>query len=134
MWKSGLAKSETGIAAYAVARAVTAENLRRGLTIVVDAVNPVEAARDMWRSLAAEHDVPLAFIEVKCADEAVHKRRIEARVRGIAGMSEVSWARVLERRQEYEPWSQARLQLDSSNKDAPALIQEALQHLDSADS
>jgi|GEM_PF-1486698 len=131
MWESGLKKLETGIAAYAVARAITAENLKRGLTVIVDAVNPVEAARDMWRTLSAEKNVPLAFIEVQCADEAVHRSRIEARVRNITGMSEVKWTKVLERRREYEPWNQERLKLDSSHQNASALIRSALKHLNS---
>ncbi|MEM7639007.1 MAG: AAA family ATPase [Pseudomonadota bacterium] len=134
MWESGLSRSETGITAYSVARAMAAENLKLGRTVVIDAVNPVEAARNMWRTLSAECRVPLIFIEALCADEAVHQSRIEARIRNITGMSEVRWDRVVERRQEYEPWTQTRLQLDTSKEAASELIQTALAYLESAHS
>ncbi|MEL6415189.1 MAG: AAA family ATPase, partial [Pseudomonadota bacterium] len=52
MWRSGLTPSDTGIAAYRVAEAVAAENLKQGLSVIIDAVNPIEDARAMWQALA----------------------------------------------------------------------------------
>jgi predicted kinase len=118
MWRSGLAKQSTGIAAYDVAIALADEHLRLGHSVIVDAVNPVEAPRAAWRNLAAKYRADLKIIECVCADEAVRRRRIEARVRNIAGMPEVTWARALDRRSEYEGWTDARLILDTSI-DAP---------------
>lgn len=118
MRQSGLAKHSTGIAAYDVAIALADEHLRLGHSVIADAVNPVEAPRAAWRNLAARYRADLKIIECVCTDEAVHRRRIEARVRSIAGMPEVTWARVLERRAEYEGWTDARLVLDTST-DAP---------------
>ena len=43
MWRSGLAKAQTGIAAYDVAIALADEHLRLAHSVIVDAVNPVEA-------------------------------------------------------------------------------------------
>ncbi|WP_173508776.1 AAA family ATPase [Sinorhizobium psoraleae] len=48
MWRSDIPKYMTGIAAYEVAAAVAEENLKLGLTVIVDAVNPVEVARATW--------------------------------------------------------------------------------------
>src|SRR4030088_2247250 len=62
MWRAGLAKTETGVAA-----------------------NPVEAPRPAWRNLAAKHRVSLKIIECVCSDETMHRQRIEGRVRSIAG-------------------------------------------------
>ena len=42
------------------------------------------------------------------------RQRIEARTRNIAGMPEITWARLLQRRDEYEPWTDPRLVLDTS--------------------
>ena len=109
MWQSGLPKHSTGIAAYDVAISLADEHLRLGHSVIADAVNPVEAPRAAWRNLAAKHRAELKVIECVCTDEAVHRRRIEARIRNIAGMPEVTWARVLERRAEYEGWTDARL-------------------------
>jgi predicted kinase len=128
MWRSGLAKRSTGIAAYDVAIALADEHLRLGHSVIVDAVNPVEAPRAAWRNLAAKYRADLKIIECVCADEAVHRQRIEARVRNIAGMPEVTWARVLERRTEYEDWTDARLILDTSTDTPEELLAAALRY------
>ena len=129
MWRSGLANQSTGIAAYDVAIALSDEHLRLGHSAIIDAVNPVEAPRAAWRNLAVKHRAGLKIIECVCADEAVHRRRIEARIRNIEGMSEVTWAQVLERRAEYESWSDVRLVLDTSTGSAGQLLGEALNYL-----
>jgi predicted kinase len=129
MWRSGLAKAQTGIAAYEVAIALAEEHLRLGHSVIADAVNPVEAPRAAWRNLAAKYRADLKIIECVCADETIHRRRIEARVRDIAGMPEVTWARVLQRRAEYEPWIDARLALDTSIETPEKLLAQALDYL-----
>jgi predicted kinase len=48
MWRGGLAKAQTGIAAYDVAIALADEHLRLGHSVIADAVNPVEAPRAAW--------------------------------------------------------------------------------------
>jgi predicted kinase len=54
MLASGLPASwSTGAAAYGAGAAVAGMNLSNGATVVVDAVNDSEAARDTWRSAAA---------------------------------------------------------------------------------
>jgi predicted kinase len=129
MWRGGLLKQSTGIAAYEVAIALADEHLRLGHSVIIDAVNPVEAPRAAWRNLAVKHLADLKIIESVCADETVHRRRIEARVRNIEGMPEVTWARVLQRRAEYQPWTDARLTLDTSADTPETLIAAALNYL-----
>jgi predicted kinase len=63
MWRSGIPQSMTGIAAYHVAEAIAEENLRLGLSVIIDAVNPVDAARDGWVGLAARREVGMMFVE-----------------------------------------------------------------------
>jgi len=130
MWASGLRKEQTGMAAYAIAQALAAENLQQGLSVIIDAVNPVEAARAMWRDTAHRHAVPLTFIEVVCSDPQVHQTRVEQRVRGIPHMPEVSWADIAARRAEYETWTGPRILLDSASSDPGALIAEAMKQLE----
>jgi len=129
MWRSGLARDQTCIAAYEVAIALADQNLQLGHSVIADAVNPVEAPRTAWQRLAARHRADLKIIECVCRDETVHRQRIEARVRNIAGMPEVSWARVLARRAEYEAWTDARLVLDTSAAAPENLLAEALNYL-----
>lgn len=129
MWRNGLAKSQTGIAAYEVAAALADEHLRLGHSVIVDAVNPIEAPRAGWRNLAAKYRADLKIIECVCANEATHRQRIEARRRNIDGMPEIPWSRVLERRAEYEPWTDKRLALDTSDGTPEKLLGDALNYV-----
>jgi len=129
MWRSGLDRDATGRAAYEVAEALAAENLRQGQTVIIDAVNPVEEARLMWLKTAQSLTLPISYIEAICSDEAVHEARIEARVRGITGMPEVTWARVQQRKAEYQTWSHPRLVLDTSKTPVNDLVADALAYV-----
>ncbi len=129
MWRGGLARHQTGIAAYEIALALAGEHLRLGHSVIIDAVNPVEAPRAAWRHLAAKHRADLKIIECICADEATHRQRIEARIRNIDGMADVTWARVLERRAEYQAWTDARLTLDNSQRPPERLLGDAIDYL-----
>jgi len=126
MWRGGLPSDRTGIAAYDVAIALADEHLRLGHSVIADAVNPVEAPRAAWRYLAIRHRAQVRIIECVCADEAIHRLRVETRRRNIEGMPELTWDRVLERRAGYEPWHDARLVLDTSRQSADRLLAEAI--------
>ncbi len=128
MWRAGLLKSQTGTAAYEVAQALADEHLRLRHSVIVDAVNPAEAPRAAWRNLATKHRVPLKIIECVCADETMHRQRIESRVRSVASTHEVSWARLLQRRAEYEAWTDPRLVLDTSRTSPTQLLAQALNY------
>jgi predicted kinase len=116
----------TGLAAYLVAEAVADGILALGQTVIVDAVNAVEPARQQWRALAARHRVRLAVIEVVCSSPELHRRRLEQRDRGIEGFDEPSWDDVERVRAEYEPWTDRHLVLDSV-AELPANIKQALE-------
>lgn len=115
MWSGGIPRKMTSIAAYTVACAIAREQLRLGLSVVVDTVNPLETVREMWRSLATVQRARFLVIECSCYDRQLHKKRVEARKRSIPGMNEVSWQRVEERRREYESWTDDRLVLDTAH-------------------
>ncbi len=129
MWRGGLSRDQTGIAAYEVAQALAAEQLRLNHSVLIDAVNPVEAPRAAWRKLAAKYRADLKIIECICVDQAIHRRRIDARIRNIDGMAEIDWARVEQRRAEYEAWTDARLTLDTSAEPPERLLAEAIRYL-----
>ncbi len=122
MRRSGWPKVQIGNAGYLVAEALAIENLRHGRTVIIDAVNPVQLARDMWVKIARDLSLPQIFIEVVCSDPNVHRQRIEGRVRGIEGLTEVNWDGVLMRQREYEPWSNPRTVLDTLNASAEELV------------
>lgn len=114
MWRARVARDQpTGIAAYVVAEAVADGVLALGQRVIVDAVNAVEGARGQWRSLARRHGVPQVFVEVVCSDPGVHCRRLQTRSRGLDGFSEPTWEAVERLREEFAPWVDDRLVLDS---------------------
>lgn len=126
MWRSGLAKETTGVAAYEVARALADEQLKLGLSVIVDAANLIEIAREMWRTLAAEHEIEPVMIECVCKDVALHRRRIERRVRSIPGMDEVTWEQI--ERRHTEPRHDEYLEIDTS-KSEPDHLATALHYI-----
>ena len=128
MWRAGLAKTETGVAAYEVAQALADEHLRLRHSVIVDAVNPAEAPRAAWRNLAAKHRVSLKIIECVCSDETMLRQRIESRVHSTAATHELTWARLQQRRAEYEAWTDPRLVLDTSRTSPTQLHAQALNY------
>lgn len=114
MRRNGLTAEQTGIAAYSVAHDVAGNQLRRGLTVIADAMNPVREARDGWRELAQVTGVKHLVIETSCDDLAEHQRRVESRGNDIPGWQYPGWNAVLERRREYQPRTDHRLALDTT--------------------
>ncbi len=115
MLQSGLIRSfSTGLAAYLVAETLAREQLKLGLSVVIDAVNPVQEARNMWQKLAKEFGAKLHIIECTL-EPSIHKQRIEERVRDLHGIPETTWERVEAIREEYLPWQEDRLVLDTAN-------------------
>ncbi len=111
--RSGLSRNfESGLAAYLVAEALAAEQLKLGLSLVIDAVNSVSEARVLWRQLADKYQAKLFIIECTLSPKT-HKKRIESRVREMHGISETTWENVEQRKKEFKPWSVDRLLLDS---------------------
>ena len=102
-----------GYAAYAVVAALAETQLRMGHHVIIDAVNPVTAARRHWVELAERLGVPLRVVEVVCGDDAEHRRRVETRYAARAHDGIPDWVRVLERRAEYEPYLGPRLVVDT---------------------
>jgi len=127
MWRWGIDRAQpTGIAAYAVAHAVADGNLRLGVPVVVDAVNPVEAARAGWRELASAASVPLRVVEVVCSDATEHRRRVQQRTPDLVLGGNPTWDEVIAR--EYEPWTEPRLTVDTT-VDSTALIAKILAYV-----
>ena len=108
---------------YVVARGLARENLRLGVRIIVDAVNPIDYTRDLWRGLAAETSTRLVEIELVCSDAAEHRRRVEARAVDIDGLRLPTWQEVLDR--EYEPWQTAEV-VDTAGLTVDEALDEAV--------
>jgi predicted kinase len=95
----------TGLAAYLVAEAIADAALANGQTIIVDAVNAVDPAREQWVNLAKKHGEQLRFIEVVCSDTELHRERLEARDRNLTHLPEPTWHAVEQSLEEYADWT-----------------------------
>jgi predicted kinase len=109
------------VAGYALAR----DQLRLGLMVVVECVNPAKVTRDAWRSVADEQEAWLLDVELVCSDPDEHRSRVENRSVDVPGLVLPSWQQVLDR--EYECWDRDRLVVDTavmSVDEAVALIRQ----------
>jgi len=105
MLGAGLAKGwATGVAAYEAVRVMAQLNLHHGLSVVVDAVNDSEAARDTWRNASQATGCPVTFVLLTVPSQGEHRRRLESRERGLTNVPEPTWEQVLARADAYEPW------------------------------
>jgi len=101
---------------YAVAYGLAESNLRLGLTVVADSVNPIPVTRDAWRAVAARAGARLVEVEVVCADAVEHRRRVEERVTDLPGFVPPTWAEVVDR--DYQPRDDDRLVIDTASMSA----------------
>ena len=99
------ADQPTGLAAYLVAETIAEAVLAGGGSVIVDAVNAVEPAREQWVKLAARQQTAIKFFEVICSDEELHRSRLVARERGLAHIAEPTWHAVEQSLDEWESWT-----------------------------
>lgn len=114
---------ELADAGYRVAYAVALDNLRCGLSVVADCVNPVHATRSAWRAVARSAGVPASEVQVLCSDASVHEQRATTRVSEIQGLALPTWAQV--RAREYEPWT-ADVTIDTAHRTPAECVAELL--------
>lgn len=114
---SGLPRSwETGVASYEAVRAAAEQNLALGRTVVVDAVNDSEAARDTWRVASSNTGRALVFIVLTLDDPAEHRRRLAGRFRNLPDIPEPTWNEVQQRAATYEPWDTSCLRVSAADR------------------
>lgn len=105
-----------GPAGYAVAHALAEEQLRLGLDVIVECVNPLSLTRDAWVRTATAAGAGIVEVEVVCSDETEHRRRVEVRSSDVEGLTKPAWTAVMNR--EYEPWGREHLVVDSTTTSA----------------
>jgi len=108
----------TGLAAYLVAEAFADAVIAGGASIIVDAVNAVNPAREQWLKLAERQNAEIRFIEVVCSDAELHQQRLAARAARLAAASLPETFAVEQSLDEWEDWTGAsgaiaRITLDS---------------------
>lgn len=103
---------ELGPVAYIVACGIAAENLRHGLTVIADSVNPVEASRSAYRQAAHDAGVPFLEVAVLCSDQALHRQRLEDREAQREEHKRLRWDDI--RHRPFDVWTEAGLILDTA--------------------
>jgi predicted kinase len=112
-----------GPVGYAVAYELAREQLRLGLDVIAECVNPIALTRDAWLDIAAGSGAAIVEVEVICSDEVEHRRRVATRTTDVEGLLKPTWSEIMDR--EYEPWSRPHLLVDSARisvEDAAKLI------------
>lgn len=127
--RCGLARPPVGPVGYAVAHEVAASTLGAGVSVVVDAVNPVAEARQGWRDLARRTGARLVFFETVVADQDEHRRRVMQRKPDLDGQNVPTWEQV--RASDYLVWDDARdgPRIVVDMIDADAGYRKAMRHL-----
>lgn len=112
-------------------RSLVTRQLILGQSAIVDCVLTDNVIAE-WRALATHYKSVLSVIECICSDDAVHRTRIEARVRGIPGWHEVGWDHVQRMRAELEPLRAERLIVDAMSP-PESNVETVLRYLDGAE-
>jgi predicted kinase len=111
---SGRPEDVNGDVGYRVAYAVAEDNLRLGLTVIADSVNPVSLSRDAWLRAANRAQVTAVEVEIECSDQQEHRRRIEERFGDLPGLPALTWQDVAAR--EYHLWPREHLVIDTAGR------------------
>jgi len=99
---------------YIVCYEIAKQNLRLGLEVIADTVNPINITRQAWRSVAESLEIPFVEIEVICSNEWEHRRRIITRITDIPGLTLPTWNEVKSRH--YEVWDRDHIVIDTANQ------------------
>lgn len=117
-------------AGYQAGCAIAEENLKLGMSVVADSVNPIAISRRLWESAAKKADCPFRSIEIICSDTDEHRRRIENRTTDIDGLTLPTWQSVVDR--EYEAWPEGHYQLDTAFKSPEVCLEMLYLHIKAA--
>jgi predicted kinase len=112
-----------GPAGYLLAYGVAAEQLRHGVGVVVECVNPLAVTRDAWRGVARDAEAGVLEVELVCTDLAEHRNRVQTRAVDIPGLTLPTWSQVVDR--DYEPWDRDHLVIDTATQ-PPAAAAETI--------
>jgi predicted kinase len=127
---SGRLQADMADLGYRVGHIVAEDNLRLGLTVVADSVNPWPITREAWRDVAARVGVRVVDVEIVCSDAAEHRRRADTRPSDVPGLTLPSWAEIEAR--DYRPWGTPRLVVDTAGRDPADCVRDLCAQLETA--
>jgi predicted kinase len=124
---SGTLKGDVGPAGYMAAYRIAEENLRIGIPVVADSVNPLQVTREAWLAAAQRAGVEAMEVEVICSDEIEHRRRVETRISDIERHMQPTWQNVVDR--DYETWQTQPIVVDTATQAVDGIVTELIARL-----
>jgi predicted kinase len=121
---AGLAEHPVGVIGYSTCHRIAKDQLRTGLSVIADSVNPLAVTREGWHATAQETGSEYLDVEVICSDLQQHQERAETRTVDIPGLKPPDWQAIQSR--EYEEWKSDRLVLDTALLDSEACVRQVL--------
>ena len=121
----------SGPEGYVVAYRMAADNLRLGVPVVADSVNPLTVTRRAWRDVAALAGTSFVEIEVVCSDQQEHRRRVESRASDIVGHRLPTWHEVQARAR--DTWESTPVVIDTAGRTEPESFEALLRAIAASD-
>ena len=118
--ESGAAPGPLDDAGYRAGYAVAQDNLRLGLDVIADSVNPWMLTRNAWRDAGLRAGARVIEVETVCTDLGEHRRRVETRTNEVSGLVQPDWQAVVER--DYHSWDRDHLMIDTAKSSVNASI------------
>ena len=109
---------------YELAYRLVIDNLKLGISTVVDSCNPIVLTRRRWEEVAENSKDVFVNIEIICSDKNEHRQRIKTRIADIENLKLPTWEEVESR--EFDPWESERIIIDTAHKS----LQESQRELD----
>lgn len=97
---------------YLVGCEVAVDQLRNGMDVVAESVNPLRSSRDAWRDAGLRAGACVVEVEVICSDIDEHRRRAEERVLDVDGLAKPTWEQITAR--DYQTWERDRIVVDTA--------------------
>lgn len=128
--RSSLGVSEPEEAGYLAGYQLAGDNLGLGHTVIADAVNAVEIARDGWRQVAHANGAKLIPIEIVCTDAGAHRERVTERPWDLTALPSPDWAAVESRT--CEPWPERVIRVDTAGSMSEESAEQLIRRLRTA--
>ncbi|KTD17046.1 AAA family ATPase [Legionella jordanis] len=112
---------------YVISYAIAKENLKLGLNVVADCVNPLEITRKAWRKVALEADSTYFEVELICSNIGEHRKRVESRLPDICNHRLPTWQEVVDK--DYETWKYPVFVFDTSKLSVDRCVEGILQQI-----
>src|SRR4051812_19788644 len=134
LWRRGVRREQNwfGIS-HEIVTALAGDALRRGQHVIIDTVATMEDVRRDWRDVARRTESSFVVVVCVCSNRELHRSRLVARDRSIAGWPELDWSDVERVSARFEPWTEPHLTVDAvddSNENARralAFVRDALE-------